>query len=559
MQSGAHSGATNTPESAGAGRNAPVIATRFARIGWAAVTLFIAFAFERLRHVPPDVSTLPCRLTETLQRLGPTFVKFGQALSLRPDLLSTRFLEALRGLQEHVEPFPGPEARREIENALEGSVDTIFAAFETEPMAAASIAQVHRARLVDGRSAIVKVRRPGIKAQIDRDMRLLIFVVRLILWAAPSFHRFRPVRVIEEIWINLRRETDLRLEARNTRRFADLFRDWPTVHVPAVMHDLVKESVMVQELSGGRRIDDPSLADDGPSLAQSFVSMYLHQFFVVGVFHADPHPGNLFVMDGGRICFHDFGLIGFLDRRSRRTLGTFLLAFVHQDAAWMVDAAIDLGLLGGTIDRGHLIRGVDEILADYAALPLKDWSVAEAFLRVARLGSGQNFSVPFNLVVLIRAVVLVESALRTLDPNLQVLETLIRQGEAVLSSIAHEGASPASIARLKYEAASTAQDLPTLIAAWLHHTQQGGAPTINVAMPTLDRLQGELERSTSRLALAMVTLGLFVAASLLMLHSVGPRVLNDIPVLALIGYVLAVWFSFRLYRGAGSPPRGREP
>lgn len=134
------------------------------------------------------------------------------------------------------------------------------------------------------------------------------------------------------------------------------------------------------------------------------VDLYLHQFFVVGLFHGDPHPGNLFVRADGRICFHDLGLVGFLDHPTRRSLATFLQAFVHQDAAWTLDAAIDLGVLGGEMDRAEFQRGIGEVLADYATLPLKDWSLAEAFLRVARLAQGTNITIPHNLLVLMRAL-----------------------------------------------------------------------------------------------------------------------------------------------------------
>ena len=231
--------------------------------------------------------------------------------------------------------------------------------------------------------------RIGIKSQIDRDMRALRLLTRVATAAVPRLRHYQPLRIVDEVWSNLRKEIDFRQEARNIRRFAAAFADWPTIHIPGVIGDLVGETVIVQERSGGRRIDDPTLRSDGPTIAQHFVDAYLHQIFVLGVFHGDPHPGNLFITEEGRICFHDFGLIGVLDRPARRKLAAFANAFLRQGAEWLLDAASDLGVLGGEMDRAEYRRRLAEIIADYAALPLKEWSLADAFLRVARLGQKQ--------------------------------------------------------------------------------------------------------------------------------------------------------------------------
>lgn len=531
-----------------------MLGRRLAPIGWACLVLLGHAALERLKGTPPARSELPRRLRATLERLGPTFTKLGQALSLRRELLPDAYLAALRELQERVGPFPAADARREIEQGLGRSVEALFARFEAEPVAAASIAQVHRAWLADGRAVIVKVRRPDIRARIDRDMRSLLGVGRLALVLVPRLRRLQPLQLVEEIWANLRKETDFRQEARSVRRFTEVFRGWPALYVPDVVDDLFAEAVLVQEMSGGLRIGDPSL--DGPGLAQVLVDAYLHQFFVAGVFHGDPHPGNLFVTPDGRLCFHDFGLVGYLDGRTRRALALFLQAFVQQDAAWMLDAAVDLGLLGGALDRPAHVRGVEEILADYASLPLKDWSLAEAVLRVARLGSGENFTLPHNLVVLMRALFLVESALRALDPDFKALDVLLTRGRALMEGALHGAAAGAALARLQTEAALTAQDLPALVGAWLHRARGGGGwPLLVVRHEGLEGLEAHLDRTGNRLALATVTLGLYVAASLLMLHSVGPRALGGLPVLALIGYALALWLSARLVRAVARSGR----
>ncbi|MGE4339120.1 MAG: ABC1 kinase family protein [Pigmentiphaga sp.] len=449
-----------------------MIGRRLVQIGWAGGGLALLAFREYVAKVPPSDSKVPQRLRDALDRLGPTFIKLGQALSLRHDVLPDAYLLALRGLQEHAKPFASELVRKEIERELGRPIEAVFSTFELEPLAAASIAQVHSARLRDGTQVVVKVRRPDIRVCIDRDMRTLIRMIRVMETLVPGLARCQPVRLAEEIWVNLRRETDFRQEARSNRRFVTVFKERTDIYIPPVIEDLCRDGVMVQVMSHGKSIDDPTLRPDGPRLAEVLVDFYLQQFFVTGLFHGDPHPGNLFVMEDGRLCFHDFGLVGFLDGQTRRNLAVFVQAFIVQDASWMLDAAIDLKLIAAFPDRAPLTRGLEELLADYVALPLKDWSVAEVFLRVARL-SGGNVMIPYQLVVLTRALFLVECAIRTLDPQFNVLEKLIAKGDAAMRSLTQLHPQATAIARLKVEGALTAQDLPALIAVWLHRVQQG--------------------------------------------------------------------------------------
>lgn len=487
------------------------------------------------------------RLSHTLERLGTTFVKLGQMLSLRRDLLPDAYIEALQQLQDRVAPFPAAEARRQVEQGLGYPVTTLFAEFDGEPLGSASIAQVHRARLRDGRPVVVKIRRPDIRVQVMRDMRLLRLALRLLAPLAPPLRRLRPLALIRELEDNLAREMDFRLEARSIRRFAEAFRDWETIYVPVPIDNLYGESVLVQAMSGGRRVDDPTLWDDGPRLAEAFVDAYLHQFFVLGLFHGDPHPGNLFITDEGRICFHDFGIVGFLDGAARRNLAGFTQAFVHQDGDWLLDAYLDLGVLGGELDRTEFRHGLESLLDDYAGRPLKDWAFAEAFMRIARLGQGQNIRLPHTLLVLMRALFLMETTVRSLDPGFNLVDGLKGRAEQVLKKTVWRRTGDAASARLRYEVALLAQDLPPALGRWLH-----GARTHGLEMPLrhrgLEQLAEHIDRSSNRMALAMVTLGLYIAASLLMQHSLGPR-LGGIPLLAGLGYGLALWFTWRLARG----------
>ncbi len=515
---------------------------RLFQIGFALAGWLFGWLLVHLHLWHPAVTPAE-RLCRTLGRLGATFVKLGQGLSLHRDLLPDEYVRALQSLQDRVAPFPDADARREVELALGKPVAELFAEFEAHPLAAASIAQVHRARLSDGRRVVVKIRRPRIKTQIERDMRLLRGMLRVALMLLPWLRRFDPLAIVDEIRANLRREIDFRREAHNTLHFAEAFRRSATVHIPAATDGLYTESVMVQALSGGRRVDDPALRGEGAHLAQALVEAYLQQIFVMGVFHGDPHPGNLFIMESGRICIHDFGIVGALDSPSRRNLAAFLLAFVHRDSEWMLDAAIDLGLLAGALDRTEFRQGLQEIIQDYADLPLKEWSLAEAFVRVARMGRGRNIRVPHNLLVLMRMLYLLENAVRDLDPEFNLLQSLLGKAEEVI----HSGAGmETGLDRLRFEAAAGMRELPAEFGAWIHRLRARGLE-MRMQHRGMEELEQEIARGSNRMALALVALGLYIAASLLMQHSIGPR-LGEMPLLAAAGYALALWFTWRLAR-----------
>ena len=246
-------------------------------------------------------------------------------------------------------------------------------------------------------------------------------------------------------------EMDFCQEARSVQRFREAFRDWKTLNIPAVFEAYSTDAVLVQECSSGRRVDDPAIRDDGPRLAKNFVDAYLHQFFILGLFHGDPHPGNLFIMDDGRICFHDFGLVGFMDRETRRNLAAFMQAFVRQDADWLLDAYLDLGVLAGDLDETAYRAGLEKLLDDYARLPLKNWSFAVAFVCIIRMGQGRDVRFPRSLLILMRTLFLMETTVRSLDPDFNLLDGLAGQAEPIAKAALKERAE-AGKARLGYEA-----------------------------------------------------------------------------------------------------------
>lgn len=487
------------------------------------------------------------RFAKLLEGLGTPFVKLGQHLSLRSDILAPEFIAALQHLQDHVHPFDSAIAAGEIEAALGQPPERLFARFDAEPFAAASIAQVHGARMRDGREVIVKVRRPDVPARVEQDMALLLWLVRAFTAVSPLLARHRAPDIVRQVRDNLRRELNLREEARNVRRFAEAFAGAPTIMVPDVIEELCTEEVLVQLRSAGGRVDEVADRRQGAVLARNFVDAYVHQFFRLGFFHGDPHPGNLFVMADGRICFHDFGIVGALDRPTRQALAAFMLAFAEQDSDWVIDSWFELGMLRESSDREALRPIVAEIMQDYARRPLREWSMGTAFMRLVNASRDRNVAVPLNLLVLARTILLIEATVRMLDPEFSLLDALVaRSREVVAVSFSQKEGGEM---RLGYEAAVAATEWRRLLAMAVRHVRRRGLQ-LDIAHEGLPQLADVQRKAANRVAVALVTLGLYLASSLLMQHSVGP-IFRGMPVLAILGYGAAVWYTARLFHAVG--------
>lgn len=498
-------------------------------------------------HVIHPKETPANRLSRVLEHLGTTFVKLGQGLSIRQDILPDDYIKALQSLQDHVHPIPGETAVTEIEVSLGDSIENLFAEFDIEPLAAASIAQVHKAKLKDGRPVIVKVRRPNLKKLVNRDIRLLKRVLRFIVFLLPRLRQYDLIDIVSESGVNLQKELDFRKEMRNILRFQEAFSGSETVHIPAAIPEYCSERILVQMLSGGKLIGDPSIEKDGPRLASHFFDAYLYQLFVMGLIHGDPHPGNLFIMDDGKICFHDFGLVGYIDITTRRQLTGYFLALVNQDCDWMFDAYIELGMLDTGVDPQQVRRGLAELMQEYNDLPLKDWSLASVMLNTVRMGWGNRLRLPYHLLIFMRTLFMVEATLRNLDPGFRMITYLKENGTAVMTAALKSRTEGLPTSRLKYELAIMSRELPGSLARFLRDTRTKGFE-IKLQHHGIRDFEAHLDRSSNRISMALVALGLFIASSLMAQSHIEP-ITGGIPLIAWGGYGLAFWVTFRLLRG----------
>src|SRR6516162_9697294 len=359
------------------------------------------------------------------EQLGPTFVKLGQMLSTREDLLPPAWTTELARLHSKVAPVPFDDLLPQVELALGCSPFEVFASLEREPYAAASIAQIHRATLLSGTPVILKIRRPGIAAKVDADLRILEHLAHLAEREAPETRRYRPVEVVGQLRRSLERELDLAVEARNTERFARNFADDLDVLVPRVYWEWTSSSMNVQEHIEGIRGDDLAAIDnaglDRKSLAARGADAVLKMILVDGFFHADPHPGNVMYLPGNRIALIDFGMVGRLSPVRRRQIVDLLAGLVRHDEEAMLEVLLDWRG-DDFVDEARLAADLDEFAFDYADIQLKDLKIGVLLHRVSAILREHSIMLPADLTLLFKALITLEGLGRQYDPEFQLVE-----------------------------------------------------------------------------------------------------------------------------------------
>jgi ubiquinone biosynthesis protein len=385
----------------------------------------------------------PRRLRRMLEALGPTFMKLGQILSTRPDLVSPPYELELSRLQDAAPPVPWVDVRDAVTAALGEAPETRFAGFDREPLAAASIGQVHAARLPDGTDVVVKVRRPGVTSEIAVDLSLLRAVAAVVA-RIPAARRFDPIGLAQEFGATITAELDYHQEGCNAERIAADFRDEARVAVPAVIWADTAEGVLTETRIVGTKIDDVdaivSAGLDRAAVARDFADAYLTMVFVHRFFHADPHPGNVFVRPDGTIGFVDFGMVGTVDELTGRGLVTVLGALVAADATALARALVDLGIADAA--PAGLERDLHRILERYGDVELRDLRLADVVADLMDVVRRRDLRLPSRIALLLKTVVMCEGVAARVDPGFRLIPRLVPYAARFTSESAPPGGTP---------------------------------------------------------------------------------------------------------------------
>jgi ubiquinone biosynthesis protein len=394
----------------------------------------LAWEWARRRTSGRREPVAPRRLRRTLEVLGPTFMKLGQVLSTRPDLVTPAVEAELSRLQDSGPPVPWPEIERAVTRSLGRPPDGAFAAFTRAPLAVASIGQVHAARLDDGTEVVVKVRRPGVVAAIAVDLRLL-HVLANALARVPALRRFDPVGLSAQFATTITGELDYIREGRNAERLAQELGADAGIHIPSIVWDHTQEDVLTETRVVGAKIDDVAAIQraglDRAVVARAFADAYLTMVFVHRFFHADPHPGNVFVRADGVIGFVDFGMVGEVDEDTGRGLVTVLTALVAADAAQLADALLALGVASEPHDGAGLEDDLRVLLARYRDVALQDLSLAAVIGDLMTVVRRRDLRLPSRVALLLKTVVMCEGVAAQLDPGFRLVPVLVPYAEAL--------------------------------------------------------------------------------------------------------------------------------
>jgi ubiquinone biosynthesis protein len=492
------------------------------------------------RRVEPEASRAR-RIKLALEALGPTFIKFGQALSTRADLLPADVLAELEQLQDAVAPLEPGAAEKVIEAAFKRPIAQLFASFDTTPLAAASIAQVHTATLPSGERVAVKVRRPGIARVIEADLAILADLAGLAERHIPDATLYSPSGLVDEFRRTIRREIDLAREGHIIERVTAQFAGDPTVRFPAVCWPLTRTEVLTLEYLDGVKVSAAGTAAapdlDPVVIAQRGADFVFKQILVHGLFHADPHPGNILVLPGNVVVFIDFGIVGRTNRTLRRQLAQVIVAVGRRDADRLAALVMEVTKPLRPVDVSALTGDLDEMLDLYADVPLGELSLRDVLASVTATMARHRLQLAPDLVLLIKAVSTIESIGRQLDPTFKIVQRATPQVERLLAEKRRPAAIAARTARKGSEFLRAFGDLPEAVSAITKRVRRDGL-RVEFVHRNLDHFIREMDRSSNRLSFAIVIAAIVIGSSIMVHAAVGPSIFGY-PAVGLVGFVVA--------------------
>ena len=510
---------------------------------------------DSLARLPP-----PVQVRQALEELGPAFVKLGQILAGRSDLLGPAWISELAKLHSAVPAVPLDALREQLREDLGAEPEAVFARFDAEPLAAASIAQVHRAALHDGTEVVVKIRRPGIVDIIDADLRLLERAAVVAEREWPALEPYRPRQLVRQFGQSLRRELDLATECRNAERVAHNLAAMPQVQIPRVHWAWTKERLNVQDFVAGvpgsdlDRVRREGL--DAKQLALHGARAVLKMIVEDGFFHADPHPGNVFYLPGNRIAFIDFGMVGRLPPRRREELLRLLLGLVERQAPAVAEVLLDWTDGRHGTHRDQLEDAIEAFVDQHHGTPLAQLHLGEMLGDVTTILREHRLALPADLALLIKAFVSLEGMGRGLDPDFHMAAV----AQPMLRQVLRARYAPKALAQRGWaglgELLTQLGRLPQDVSRALRNLSRGRVQ-VAIEIEHLKRVGDQLDRAANRLSIALVIAALIIGASIVMTVGGGPA-LFGLPAFGLLGFVGAVLGGLWLLRAIRRSERARH-
>ena len=495
----------------------------------------------RKRAVEEAELSLPERIRLVFEELGPTFIKLGQLLSTRPDIFSEEYIEEFRKFQDKVPPFLFDKAIQQIESEFKRKVDELFLEIEKEPIAAASIAQVHRAVLLDGSEVVVKVQRPGIEKTIDTDISIMYTLANLLLKYFPELAILGPVAIVDEFSRTIRKEMNFTLEASNTMKFRKMFKDNPHVYIPDVYWEFTSKRVLTLERIKGIKIDNlEELKNEGidpARIAHILGETFLRMVMVEGFFHGDFHAGNIFVLGPEEIALVDFGITGRITDELKESLATMFIGLATQDYDTLVDEYARMGLLPDGIDLMEFKRDYRDLMEPYFAKPFEHTSLGELLMGYIRVSFRYGIRHPKELLLLNKCTIEIEGIGRVLDPKIDLLKEAQPYAREFIRERYRPGKILGGVVDDIKEVNALVKEAPSQLRQ-IMKKMVNDKFTIDFVHVGLENFISEIDRSSNRISFAVIIAAVIIGSSMIIQSGVGPMFMGY-PIIGIMGFAFA--------------------
>ena len=501
---------------------------------------------KRIRKTKKETTPTEVRLRKTLERLGPTFIKFGQVLSVRPDLLPKEYIRELEKLQDHVPPFSFGEVKKQVEEGLNQPLNKIFSEFEKKPIASASISQVHKAKLRNGKVVAVKVQRPNVRQIMEEDIEIMLYIVSLAEKHVQGAKKYEPVNIVKEFKEWTKDELDFKLEARNAKIFALNFKDNENVIIPKIYSDYTTEKVLTLEFIDG--IELSKVAElkkrkiNFDLVIKRGFDAVLTQVFLHGFFHADPHPGNIFVTKGNKIAFVDFGIIGIFSQDLKDRAVDLLYSIVFHDVDKLASVLVDMGLEGDIRSFKEELREVVEPMEISSIEEVKLSRVIEEVLHIALQ---HKLKMPLQFVLLGKTIITLEGIGLEYDPKFRLVDS----ARPFVENLMIRRLNPVNMFNnflknsLKFK--KFAETFPDEATKALRKIQSGKIK-VDVSDTDIKMLSVEIDRSSNRIAYSMLIAAFIITGALTINVDIGVK-LFSIPIISFLCFSFGAVFAIMLF------------
>ena len=514
----------------------------------------LIYRFKKKEDVDQLKIPGPVRVRKILEELGPTYVKFGQILSMRHDVIPLEYANELAKLQDDVPPFDFDEVEVIIKEELGHSIEELFDYFYKKPFASASIGQVHLAKIKNNDEVVVKIQRPGIKEVIKSDLDIMYSIARLVNKHISEARLYRPIEVVDELSRSILEELDYIQEGWNAENFAANFKDSSQIHIPKVYWDYTNTRVLTQEYIEGIKGSRVDLLEkrgfDRSEIALAVANSFLKQVFEDGFFHADLHPGNILIMKDGKVAFLDYGMMGHLSAETRDMLLDGMKAFVNGDISLFVEIFREMGGTYSDVDTRSFKVDIENFRSKYYGRVLKHIDPSAIIEELVGILRKNRVNLPYNITLLVRGVITVEGFELIIDPYFNFAELV----EPYAKNAIIKSYYPQNLARMLYSDISSwcriFKKSPTKISHILDIAENGYVG-IKLESEFSDELISLINIATNRLSFTLMTSSIIIASSLILRTDMRPQI-GGVPLLGVLGFLLAgffgMWLIYNIYR-----------